>query len=159
MNEHQLTDPELNRLESELAGLTPRLDDTQQRAILFDCGVRTGRRQGIRALRTWQGTTVALLVLGGIMRFSGPTATDKTPLGPSVMSEQMAHDSSTPDTGAAIAAVGQRISELNLDAWTLPADRQPANEYGVASAVTPDPQYQQITVASLSKDLNRTLNP
>jgi hypothetical protein len=159
MNEHQLTDPELKRLESELAGLTPRLDDAQQRTILFDCGVRAGRRQGVRALRTWQGTTVALLILGGILRFSGPTTAEKTPLAPSVVSEQMAGNSSAPDMGAPFFAVGPRIGELNLDAWTLPTDRVPNDEYNVSSAVTPDPPYQQITVASLSKDLNRTLSP
>lgn len=159
MNEQRLTDPELNRLESELAGLAPRLDDSQQRTILFDCGVRAGRRQSVRALRTWQGATVTLLVLGGIMRFAGPTTMEKTPLAPPVVSEQMARHSSATDTGAPGLAVGPRIGELNLDAWKLPAAPEPADEYGVSSAVPPDPQYQQITVASLSKDLNRTLSP
>ena len=159
MNEHQLTDPELNRLESELVGLTPRLDDARQRTILFDCGVRAGRRQGVRALRTWQGTTVTLLILGGILRFTGPTTMEPTPLAPPVVSEQMVRHSSATDTDVSSLAVGPRIGELNLDAWKIPGEREPADDHGVSSAATPDPQYQQITVASLSKDLNRTLSP
>lgn len=159
MNEHQLTDPELNRLESELAVLTPRLDDAQQRAILYGCGVRVGRRQSVRALRVWQGATVALLALGGTLRWSGPTTADKAPLAPPVVSEQMAHDSSATEAGAPLLAVGPHIGELNLDAWTLPADRNADEENGVSSPGTPDPRFQMITVASLSKDLNRTLSP
>lgn len=159
MNEHQLTDPELNRLESELAGLTPRLDDAQQRTILFDCGVRAGRRQGVCALRTWQGATVTLLVLGGMIRFAGPAPIEKTPFAPPVVSEQMARHSSATDSGAPGLVVGPRIGELNLDAWKIPAASEPVDESGVSGAVPPDPPYQQITVASLSKDLNRTLSP
>src|SRR5688572_8156186 len=74
MNDHTLSDPQLQSFEARLAAATPQSSPVEQQQLLYQCAFAAGQRAGRKSLRRWRVASAALVVL--LFVLSVPVAHD-----------------------------------------------------------------------------------
>ena len=148
VNDHSLSDPQLQTFEAQLSAMAPQISLKEQQLLLYQCAFAVGRRAGRRTLRRWQATTAALVVLVSLglavpfvqnrwtpahqhlVKANVPTETMRQ----RVPSQQPAHES-------------RQASAVALDAWQVP--KPAALPFDSAEVAHTDPSVRSLTVTGL----------
>jgi hypothetical protein len=132
MNDHELDDPRLVRLEAQLTAIALDVSPVQKEQLLYQCGLAAGRASRTAPLRRWRLATllslIAVAVIGSLDERS-PNITQA----PSVAVERH-----------------RPVFNVKLDAWQAPTSGDPtADTLGRLSQS--DPALRSRTVAALTR--------
>lgn len=150
MNEQFLPDPELQAFESRLAALSPKASDTACRDLLYQCAFAVGQRSAHRRTRTWQGTTVVLVLL--LMGTNLPLANQRLAENGEIPAPSVPVDATDQAGSAArpeLVLTPHRMREIPLDAWqpSTAASDQLATEF--VNLQAHDSSLQAFTMGAL----------
>jgi len=152
---HHIDDPALQALEARIAAITPTVSGSQRQELLYHCAFAAGHGAATKAVRRWQGATVALAILMVVM--SAPWMRDM----PAVAQRQPRQEQPNP-TPAPSADAQSPVAEMpggrarppvkiETDAWQVTPGSGDTLSNTLAQLQQSDPTLQPFDVVSLTR--------